>query len=101
MHAIDCRNHWRELNLGVMTRRLGKNPDILQAIEDPGVAREFIEKYDWGSPGKPLYYVWGLEEKIYFDKMTDAEAVFVARDIIRNYEIPNAHISSQYERWEQ
>lgn len=77
-----------------------KTPDLMASCDDPAFARDFIAKYDWGTPDPPKYVVWGLEEKIWFDKMTDAEACYAAKKIIREVEIPMAVNTAQLEKWE-
>ena len=75
-------------------------PDIAKAVEDPKYARKFVSEYKWdGEP--PKYIVWGIDQKVYLHDMSDAEAVFVAKTILREIEIPRAATESKLERWEQ
>lgn len=87
MLPIDCRHNWKELTYRPMGPRR-KTVDLAEALEDPLEARKYIANFDWNQPDPPKYIVWGLEEKIWFDKMTDAEAVFAAKMILRDIEIP-------------
>lgn len=71
------------------------NPDLFIALTDPKNARAYIANFDWGDLDAPKYVVWGVEEKIWFEKMTDDEAVIAALIILRDVEIPQAHRVSQ------
>lgn len=97
---IDCRNHWKNLNLGRMSPKR-KTPDLMELLDDPEEARKYIAGFDWNTPDPPKYIVWGLEERIVFEKMTDAEAIFAAKMIVRDIVIPMELNQCKLERWEQ
>lgn len=62
--------------------------DLHLVLQDPVCARKYIKDFDWGVPNPPKYIVFGLEEKISFETMTDAEAVRAALIILKDIEIP-------------
>lgn len=69
-----------------MPRR--EDVDLELVLRDPRCAREWIKAFNWEFIETPKYIVFGLDERIYFDKMTDEEAVFAAKLILRDVEIP-------------
>lgn len=77
-----------------------KTVDLAIALEDPSEARKYIAEFDWNTPEPQKYIVWGLDEKIYFDNMSDAEAVFAAKMILREIQIPQEWNQAQFEKWE-
>lgn len=50
-------------------------------LDKPEDARHYILNFDWGLPNKPDYAIIEGGEEIYFDKMTDEQAVIIARAI--------------------
>lgn len=60
--------------------------DLEIVLKDPKCAREWIRTYNWECQ-TPEYIVFGADQKIYFQKMTDTEAVFAAALILRDIEI--------------
>lgn len=62
--------------------------DLELALNKPERARKYIAEFDWGLPDPPKYIVWGLQEKIWFNNMTDEEAVIAAFIILRDVDIP-------------
>ncbi len=99
MLPIDCRHNWKELTYRPMGPRR-KTADLAEILEDPVEARKYIANFQWDTDEPPKYIVWGLEEKIHFDRMTDAEAVFAAKMILRDIEIPMAWNTAKLEKWE-
>lgn len=87
MLPIDCRNNWKELTYRPMGPRR-KTVDLALALDDPIEARKYIAGFKWNQQFPPKYIVWGLDEKIHFDRMTDAEAVFAAKMILRDVQMP-------------
>lgn len=64
--------------------------DLELVLTNPKCAREWIRTYRWDATGRPKYVVWGLDRKIWLDKMDDDEAVMAAFIILREREIPHA-----------
>lgn len=61
--------------------------DLDLRIEDPIFARSYISTFDWGGL-TPKFIVLELDQQIWFDHMSDLEAVCVARYILHAYHIP-------------
>ncbi len=62
--------------------------DLELVLNDPKCARKYIHEFDWYPLEAPKYIVFGIEDKIYFEKMTDEEAVIAAHIILRDIDIP-------------
>lgn len=62
--------------------------DLSLSLEDPIRAREYIAKFEWDIPDPPKYVCTNFDRYIYFDRMTDAEAVFAAHILLRDIQIP-------------
>ncbi len=60
--------------------------DLELILQDPKCAREWIRTYNWDCD-PPKYIIFGLDQKITFENMTDAEAVFAATMILRDVEM--------------
>lgn len=93
---------WTELQAivklkGMACRR--ENVDLMLMLENPVCARKYIADFDWNMPDPPKYIVYGIEEKIWFEKMTDEEAVLAAQIILRDVEIPQVWRTAQLEFW--
>lgn len=74
--------------------------DLQLVVQDPKCARQYIAHFDWGIPDPPTYVVYGIEDKIFFNNMTDEQAVLAAQIILRDVEIPMAWRTRQMEKWE-
>jgi hypothetical protein len=68
------------------SRREDVDLDIV--LNDPKCARNWIEKFDWGQLAAPKYVVFGIDDKIHLESMTDAEAVIAAHIILNDVERP-------------
>lgn len=95
---INSNYTWKPLNFGGMGSRR-EDVDLELVLEDPKCAREYIRNFDWGLPDPPKYIVTGLDEKIWFDNMSDRDAVCAAKIILREWEIPMTFKSSKLEFW--
>lgn len=73
--------------------------DIRLKILKPDGAREFIKSVDWGPLERPKYIVFGIDDKIHLDNMSDSEAVIAAHHILQDVVIPELERESQYEKW--
>lgn len=62
--------------------------DLVIVLNNPRCAREWIAHFDWGPLDAPKYIVFGIDDKIYLDNMTDEEAVVAAHIILHDVEIP-------------
>jgi hypothetical protein len=64
--------------------------DLSLALTDPSRARKYIEEFPWGAPLASLPEIFTTDEgrDINIKNMTDEEAVTVALDLLRNFEIP-------------
>lgn len=71
-------------------------------LTDPAKAREYIAAYDWNLPPhiRPNKLYMDSGRTIYFDKMTDEEAVLAATTILRDVEVPMIMRDKQFELWE-
>ena len=61
--------------------------DLDLRIEDPEFARSYIETFEWGHP-PPKYVVLALDQQIWFERMSDLEAVCAAKYILHAIHIP-------------
>lgn len=58
--------------------------DLDLVLQDPNCARLYIAHFDWGLPDPPKYVVYGIEDKIWFENMSDDEAVRAALIILND-----------------
>lgn len=68
--------------------------DLELILQDPKSAREWIRTYQWDCQ-TPKYIIFGLDQRIHFENMTDAEAVFAANLILRDVEMKRVKIEKQ------
>lgn len=65
--------------------------DLEIVLKDPACARKWVKTYNWNEPDPPNHIVIdrGLEweRTVYFESMTDDEAVEVAWLILHDFEI--------------
>jgi hypothetical protein len=87
--------------LNVNSRGMGaRDIDLELLLNDPAEARKYIELFDWSPLKPPKYVVIGLDEKILLaGPMSDEEAVFVAKTILRDVEIPAIMREKQLAPW--
>lgn len=76
--------------------------DLEIVLKDPKCARQWIEDFN-RRLNQPLKYITlnrglELERTIYFDKMTDQEAVEAAWHLVQDFEIRHAMYESQLAR---
>ncbi len=71
--------------------------DLHLHLSDPENAREFIKNYDWGQKQPPKFIAIddSVFDLVFFDRMSDHEAVAAAHAILRIYEIPMAWNQAQ------
>lgn len=64
--------------------------DLWLVLTDPVCARKFIDEFDWSCPPewRPDKVVLDNERAIYFEKMTDDEAVVAATALLRDVQVP-------------
>jgi hypothetical protein len=72
--------------------------DLELLLKDPKIARRWVLDYKWDLPDPPKYIVWGVDQKIYLNEMTDEESVLAANLILRDIEIPRVKCELQYLR---
>lgn len=70
--------------------------DLELVLRHPGCARKWILEYKWDADPAPKYVVFGIDEKIFFEHMTDEEAVRAAFIILRDVEIPHLKREIEY-----
>lgn len=79
-----------------------KKIDLLEAIQDPSGARQFIKHFDWqGLPGiaTPDSITLDNGKIIEFKNMSDDEALLVASIIFHELHIPRAIKELAFEKW--
>lgn len=76
------------------TRR--EDVDLELVLRHPRCAREWVQKYKWDVSPPPRYVVFGIDEKIFFENMTDDQAVRAAFIILRDVEIPQLNREIEY-----
>ena len=64
--------------------------DLWLVLTDPICARRFIADFDWSCPPewRPDKVVLDTQRVIYFDNMTDEDAVVAAMALLRDVQIP-------------
>jgi len=73
--------------------------DLWLVLARPEAARHYIKNFDWGVPldDIPDLYTTDTGRKIDLSRMNDEEAVVVAMDLLRNYqmqdEIADLHLA--------
>jgi len=73
--------------------------DLDLVLLDPAQARHYIAHFNWDLPGPPKYVVYGLEDKIYLENMTDEEAVLAALVILNDIDRQREWHTALLERW--
>lgn len=73
--------------------------DLDLVLNDPVCARKFIADFEWACSPPPQYVVYGIDQKIWFDRMTDEEAVAAAHMILNDVEKQMAWKTSQMQIW--
>lgn len=62
--------------------------DLWLILGDPVEARKYIEDFDWRLPERPGQITMEGGRTIYFESMSDEDAVIAAMAILRDIEIP-------------
>lgn len=75
-------------NVSMPSRR--EDVDLWLVLTDPVCARKFIADFDWSYPPewRPDKVVLDTQRVIYFDNMTDEEAVIAATALLRDIQCP-------------
>lgn len=62
--------------------------DLWLILGDPKEARQYIEDFDWRMKERPSQIQMDSGRTIYFESMSDEDAVVAAMAILREVEIP-------------
>lgn len=64
--------------------------DLWLVLTDPQCARQFIRDFDWNCPPewRPDKVVMGEDRVIFFNDMTDEDAVVAAMALLRDVQVP-------------
>lgn len=74
--------------------------DLFYALNDPVRARKYIAEFNWGNLEPITEIQFEDEPKIEFDKMSDVDAVAIARWLLNNIDIPRELTESKLARYE-
>jgi hypothetical protein len=100
MRTYDCDYNRKIVNYAYMASRRDE-VDLELVVQYPKAAREFIKGVDWGLLPRPSYICFGIDGKIWLDKMDDCEAVLAANLILKDIIIPTAQREFWLKYWSE
>jgi hypothetical protein len=71
--------------------------ELDKILNNPAKAREFIDTIEWGPEGKPENVVFGVDDVVFLNNMTDKDAVRAAHFILNTIEIPKIQLSFEFQ----
>lgn len=74
--------------------------ELWLVLTDPEEARHYVQTFDWQQPFIPDRVELDSGRKIFFDKMSDADAVAAAMALLRDIQIPREMHEKNLIPWE-